>query len=583
MKFLAICSARLLSAALLLCVSCFAVDREAFTITNYDLNVRVEPEQHRLGARGKITLRNDSTAPQKIAVLQISSSLDWRSITVGGKAVQFLAQPYASDIDHTGSLSEAIVTLLQPVAPHATVDLDIAYEGVIPRDATRLTRIGAPEDAAQSSDWDRIDATFTAVRGAGYVAWYPIATESADLSDGNYLFEVLRRWNAREAGAKMEIAFENPQFLTDDPASLMLCSGKALQGITREGTAKIPFAKCAYPELGLSAPSFAIASYGVVDHPSITVYNLPSDAIAAGAYADAAEKVVPLITEWFGAPREKAQTADLPDPQSAPFESGSLLFTPLSNADSTLPGLSAAHQLTHATFHSPRPWINEGLAHFAQALYLEREKGRQAALDYMGLHRSALIRLEKPVTPASGVEPRPKDEAKNSLVNAANDELYRSKAMCVWWMLRDMIGDVALKKAIAAYRPENDSEPSYVQRLIAAQTQRDLEWFFDDWVYRDHGLPDFKIESVFPRKTLTNTFIVAVTVENLGGAGAEVPVIVKFPGGEIAKRLEVRAKQKATTRLETSVAPTEVVVNDGSVPESDLTNNVFKVEALAAQ
>ena len=583
MKFLAICSARLLSAALLLCVSCFAVDREAFTITNYDLNVRVEPEQHRLGARGKITLRNDSTAPQKIAVLQISSSLDWRSITVGGKAVQFLAQPYASDIDHTGSLSEAIVTLLQPVAPHATVDLDIAYEGVIPRDATRLTRIGAPEDAAQSSDWDRIDANFTAVRGAGYVAWYPIATESADLSDGNDLFEVLRRWNAREAGAKMEIAFENPQFLTDDPASLMLCSGKALQGITREGTAKIPFAKCAYPELGLSAPSFAIASYGVVDRPSITVYNLPSDAVAAGAYAEAAEKVVPLITEWFGAPREKAQTADLPDPQSAPFESGSLLFTPLSNADSTLPGLSAAHQLTHAAFHSPRPWINEGLAHFAQALYLEREKGRQAALDYMGLHRSALIRLEKPVTPASGVEPRPKDEAKNSLVNAANDELYRSKAMCVWWMLRDMIGDVALKKAIAAYRPENDSEPSYVQRLIAAQTQRDLEWFFDDWVYRDHGLPDFKIESVFPRKTLTNTFIVAVTVENLGGAGAEVPVIVKFPGGEIAKRLEVRAKQKATTRLETSVAPTEVVVNDGSVPESDLTNNVFKVEALAAQ
>jgi hypothetical protein len=52
--------------------------------------------------------------------------------------------------------------------------------------------------------------------------------------------------------------------------------------------------------------------------------------------------------------------------------------------------LVAAHQLTHAAFSSPRPWINEGLAHFAQALYLEQQKGRQAALDYMGLHRSAL-------------------------------------------------------------------------------------------------------------------------------------------------------------------------------------------------
>ena len=34
----------------------FSLDREAFTFTSYDLNVRVEPEQQRLGVRGKITL-----------------------------------------------------------------------------------------------------------------------------------------------------------------------------------------------------------------------------------------------------------------------------------------------------------------------------------------------------------------------------------------------------------------------------------------------------------------------------------------------------------------------------------------------
>src|SRR2546423_15134519 len=100
-----------------LCILCglsfsaAALDREAFTITKYDLEVHLEPEQQRLGARGKITLRNDSAQPQKIAVLQISSSLSWRSIKVNGKAVQFVSQPYASDIDHTAALSEAIVTL----------------------------------------------------------------------------------------------------------------------------------------------------------------------------------------------------------------------------------------------------------------------------------------------------------------------------------------------------------------------------------------------------------------------------------------------------------------------------------------
>jgi hypothetical protein len=554
-------------------VNCLSLDREAFTFTNYDLNVRIEPEQHRLGARGKITLRNDSSTPQKVAVLQISSSLDWRSIKVGDKAVQFLTQPYTSDIDHTGALSEVIVTLPQAVAPHGTVELEIAYEGIIPLDTTRLTRIGTPEDVANSTDWDQISTNFTAVRGAGYVAWYPIATESANLSEGNDLFEVLGRWKSREAGSKMEISFSLPVFPGDSAVPTGLCDGEQLWTVTRGGSPKWPGGKCSYTLLGVSTPAFALADFQLLQKPSIDVYFLRDHDAAAANFADTAEKIIPFITDWFGPPREKAKAADLPDANDAPFESGALLLTPLASMDSLQSGLAAAHQLTHAAFLSFRPWIEEGLAHFAQALYLEQQKNRQAALDYMGLHRSALTQVEEP-----GAVPRSEDEINHSLVNTTNEELYRSKAMCVWWMLRDMVGDAALKKALAAYRPEQDKEPSYMPRLIAAQTQRDLEWFFDDWVYRDRGLPDFKVESAFPQKTMTDSFMVTVTVDNLGTAGAEVPVIVKFAGGDAVKRLEVRAKSKATIRVGTPSAPQEIVVNDGSVAESDMTNNVFKLE-----
>src|SRR6266849_8049008 len=185
-----------------LCVLCglalpgLALDREAFTFTNYDLDVRVEPEQQRLAVRGKLILRNDSASAQKNISLQVSSTLDWRSIQVSGKPVQFVTQPYTSDIDHTGALSEAIVTLPQAVPPKGTIELDIGYEGTIPLDATRLTRIGVPEELAKHSSWDQISPSFTAVRGAGYVAWYPITTESADFSEGNSLFEVVDRWKA---------------------------------------------------------------------------------------------------------------------------------------------------------------------------------------------------------------------------------------------------------------------------------------------------------------------------------------------------------------------------------------------------
>src|SRR5207248_9910662 len=107
------------------------------------------------------------------------------SIQLDGQPVNFLSQPYTSDIDHTGALSEAIVTLPKPVAAKQAIELEIGYEGVIPQDATRLTRIGVPADTAKHSDLDHIGATFTAVRGIGYVAWYPVSLESANLSEGN--------------------------------------------------------------------------------------------------------------------------------------------------------------------------------------------------------------------------------------------------------------------------------------------------------------------------------------------------------------------------------------------------------------
>ncbi len=552
--------------------SSFALDREAFTITDYDLKVQLDPAQHRLGVRGKITLRNDSAEPQKVAVLQISSSLAWRAIKVGDKPAQFITQPFASDIDHTGALSEAIVTLAQPVAPKGTVELEIGYEGVVLLDATRLTRIGTPEDAAKSTDWDEISTDFTGLRGVGYVAWYPIATEAANLSEGDSLFEVLGRWKKREAGSKMrlQIAMTGkyealPQILFSGascPVSAFESTSAPNQNIAAE---------CDYQALRLDVPALAIADYGVLEKPAMEVRYLAGNGRFATGYGDEAEKVLPLITEWFGAPGAKAETADLPNTKAAPFESSALLLTPLANTDSKVAGLAAAHQLTHAAFSSPRPWINEGLAHFAQALYLEHEKGRQTALDYMGLHRSAFSGAEKTAS-APGFA----DEVSRSLVNTASEELYRSKAMYVWWMLRDMIGEAALKKTLAAYRSEDDKDPSYMQRLAAAQTQRNLQWFFDDWVYHDRGLPDFKVSSAYATKTTADSFLVTVTVENLGSAGAEVPMVVRSAGGEVTKRLEIRGKSKVTTRVETPAAPQEIVINDGSVPESDMTNNVFK-------
>ena len=556
-----------------------AVDREAFTFTSYTLDVRIEPKQQRLAVRGKITLRNDSALPQKNLSLQISSSLDWRSIQLDGRPAQFVSQPYTSDIDHTGALSEAIITLPKEIPPKGVVELEVGYEGVIPLDATRLTRIGVPEEQAPHSDWDQIGKSFSAVRGVGYVVWYPIATESANLSEGNSVAETVARWKARESQAQLEI---NLSHSGEGAPKTLLCNGKAGGATSFEqlGLAYLSKTECAFEGLGETVPLFVVGPFEGLDQPPVNISYQPDHKPAAETYALAVRLAIPFVTEWFGplktSPQARAEVVELADPEAAPYESGSMLLTPL-NSDSALARLTAVHQLTHAAFFSSRTWIYEGLAHFAQAVYREQESGRQPALDFMGAHRIALAEAEK----ALDRERSQNAGTSESLISTSIEDLYRSKALYVWWMLRDMVGDDALKKALAAYRSDADTTPSYVQHLIEGQAKTDLGWFFDDWVYRDRGLPDFRVAAVYPWEPSRNAYVVTVTVENLGNAAAEVPLTLKMEEGQVTKRLLVHGKSNAIIRIEAASKPREIVVNDGSVPESDMSNNVYTIEAPA--
>jgi hypothetical protein len=550
-------------------VSAFALDREAFTITKYDLDVRIEPEQQRLGARGKITLRNDSAEPQKVVALQISSSLSWRSIRVEGKAVQFLAQPYVSDIDHTGGLSEALVTLPAEIKPKGSVELEIGYEGVIPLDGTRLTRIGVPDSLAKHTSWDQISKSFTAVRGAGYVAWYPITTESADFSEGNSLFEVVDRWKKREAESEFKVSLNSPRTGAES-AQTLLCGSQAGGSSKEFAKHQMVHTECSWAPLGTVTPSFAMAEYAEEAKPPMKIFSLSGHEAGARTYSAALGPASEFVTKWFGQPTAPIAIVDMADAHAAPFETGTLLLASMAAEDSKLSGINLVHELTHSAVWSPSPWVNEGLAHFAEAMYREQQGGRQAALDLLGIHRATFVDEEKDVAAAAG------KNAGQPLATTFDEIYYRSKAAYVWWMLRDLVGEQALKSAIAKYRAADDRDPKYVEQLVSSVSKRDLAWFFDDWVYHDRGLPDLRVQSAHPWKS-EKAAMVTVTLENLGNAGAEVPFTVRCEGGDISERLEVHAKSTATTRVELPGKPLEIVVNDGSVPESDLSNNVFMI------
>ncbi len=140
-------------------------------------------------------------------------------------------------------------------------------------------------------------------------------------------------------------------------------------------------------------------------------------------------------------------------------------------------------------------------------------------------------------------------------------------------MLRTLVGDDSLKRALRTYRSDKlDADPKEFQQVVERVAKRDLSWFFDDWVYRDRGLPDLSIASVTPRalEQIGNKgpgWLVAVEVRNDGGAAAEVPVTVRSGTLTSTQQLRVPGHSSASTRIVFEETPEEVRVNDGSVPE----------------
>ncbi|MFP5229510.1 MAG: hypothetical protein ACLGXA_18005, partial [Acidobacteriota bacterium] len=216
------------------------------------------------------------------------------------------------------------------------------------------------------------------------------------------------------------------------------------------------------------------------------------------------------------------------------------------------------HALAHGAFHSPRAWLDEGVAAFAGSLWIEHSLGETAAVENLNAGRPALA-VAEPASPGQG--------SGEDLIHATSAIYYRTKADYVLWMLRGIAGDKALAAALQSYDPAQDTTPDYFEKLLERTSGKDLRWFFDDWVYHDRGLPDLSIASVFPQRESQQQVLVAVVLVNEGYASAEVPLTVKGMTGSTSERVRIPAHARITHRITFAEDPTEVDLNDGTIPE----------------
>jgi hypothetical protein len=208
-------------------------------------------------------------------------------------------------------------------------------------------------------------------------------------------------------------------------------------------------------------------------------------------------------------------------------------------------------------------------------LWTEKQRGRDQALGSLEAARNALA-LAEPESPGQS--------AGQPLALAISPVFFRTKASYVLWMLRDVVGDAALSAALRAYDPSQDygqDSRSFEKLLEQAGTRPDLSQFFTDWVNTDKGLPDLSIESAFTSIPTPGSWLVAINVANAGYVSAEVPVTVRSDDKSVTQRLRVPARGKAVQRILIQGKPTEVQVNDGTVPETQAAVHVTKLGAEA--
>ncbi|MGB8481237.1 MAG: M1 family aminopeptidase [Acidobacteriaceae bacterium] len=585
------------------------VERTSLTYSSYDFEVHLEPSQHSIAVQARLVVRNSSDKPLERIALQLSSSLHWESIQVDGKPAKFETETVDSDIDHTGELSEAVVNLGRPLAPGATMRVSVIYSGTVVPSAERLLRLGAPAKIANSSEWDAIDPEFTALRGFGNVIWFPVSTAPVLLGQGPEMFDSVGKWKLSESNAevtmhvlveyldvKPTVASLNGSVVQPDggspqkpiAASVSPTSSKttaqsaqstsgesggkqapesATAPTTMAGNTILQVISFTLPStrLGFAPLSLFVMSAAQESVPGLDIYSRADNKAAASTYQTVFTQTRPMIEQWLGAhPKRAVALVDLPDADDLPFEESNILFLPLkANATDDTVGPVMAHMLGHAYFVSPRVWLNEGVAQFMTLLWIEQRAGVSTAIGQMDSHRAALAIAE---TTDPGVNPG------QSLIEAWNDIYYRDKATDVLWMLRNIVGDEALGKALQAYVPAEDHEPSYFQTLLQKASNKDLEWFFDDWVYRDTGLPDLHIVSAYWRPILNKNssgknYLVSVDVQNDSFCAAEVPVTVSSAFSSQSRELLIPAHARAALRMLLDSKPAQVVVNDGSVPE----------------
>lgn len=159
-----------------------------------------------------------------------------------------------------------------------------------------------------------------------------------------------------------------------------------------------------------------------------------------------------------------------------------------------------SHELAHSWFGDMLTcrdwgelWLNESFATFMEAAWTEHDKGRDDYLYEMLGNQQAYYQAwaqgnRRPVVAKRYADP-----------DALFDIYSYQRGAAVLNMLRFVLGEESFWKAINHYVKKYQFQNVETQQLVIAieeSTGQNLQWFFDEWVYK-MGHPEFDVASTY--------------------------------------------------------------------------------------
>ncbi len=417
-----------------------------YQVTNYVISAELFPSQHLLSAQARVDLipATDLTA----LGFELHNNLRVEKVTDAS----------GQDISVRQEGQTLNLSLLNPLPAGKPTSLTVKYGGIL--------------NSADGSPVEDLKVAYVGTEGSYLLFpghWFPVSTDP-----GN--------------------RFTATMNITVPSDETVIASGQSGVPERQPGKATYSFVfdKPSFPGTVIAGdysvqPATAIGA-------DITLYMKPGHENLSAPYGDTAEKILTFYSDVFGPlPTSHLNIVEIGDDTVGGYTAPGLVALASRAITSPVNYKLLAHEISHLWWRclvSPATpddaFLDEGLAEYSKALYIEQTAGDAAFEDLMRDTSIGALTHEDvaPIAQAGQLHE----------FTPEYQSIVFDKGAMVFHMLRWLIGDDAFRKTLRAmidqYSWKTISTDEF-QKLAEAESKQELTYFFAQWV-NSTGVPQFK-------------------------------------------------------------------------------------------